>query len=265
MLISMKVVLLAGGLGTRIREETEFKPKPMLTIGDKPVLWHIMKNFAVAGHREFVILAGYKQEVIKRYFLDYQLLNHDVTLELGRPSEARFYVPSDSLDWEVTVTDTGVETQTGERLKRAQDYIGDEPFFCTYGDGVGDVDLDALLDTHSKQGKVATVTTTKPKGRFGVVDVDDSGTVRSFNEKPTGRSSINMGFFVFNSSVFGFLRPGEPLEQGLLPRLAAEGELAAYPHPGFWQPMDTYREYEALNAMWSDGRRPWETSRSHRS
>lgn len=253
----MKVVILAGGLGTRMREETEFRPKPMVDIGGKPVLWHIMKLFSHHGFNDFVILAGYRSDEIKRYFLEFRGISGDFELTLGEPDSIKFWGLTDELNWRVTVVDTGLETPTAGRILRARDHIGDQRFFCTYGDGIADVNLPALLDAHLNSGSLATLTSTRPQSRFGVLDVDSQSRVASFREKPLLDDLVNIGFFVFESSVFDFLQPGEALEEKPLGALSAARMLSAYEHKGFWQPMDTYREYLQLNELWSNGSPPW--------
>ena len=193
----VKAVLLAGGLGTRLREETEFKPKPMVEIGGKPVLWHIMKNLSQHNVEEFVIATGYKSEVIKEYFLDYEARNNDFTVSLGKKHAIEFHDAHDEGNWKVTLAFTGESTMTGGRVKRVEKYVGDERFLCTYGDGLADVDISSLLDFHKSHGKLATVTTVQPSSRFGIMDVDSNGIVKNFKEKPKLEGWINIGFFIF--------------------------------------------------------------------
>lgn len=256
----MKAVLLAGGLGTRMREETEFRPKPMVEVGGKPVIWHIMKIFAAHGITDFVVCTGYKGETIKEYFLDYEARNNDFTITLGSSHEIVFHDQHLESDWRVTVADTGPATQTGGRVKRVQRYLaGDDRFIVTYGDGLADIDLGALLRFHDAHGKSATITTVRPLSRFGLVDLDEDGVVEHFREKPQVDDWVSAGFFVFEQSIFDHLDGGDDLvlEQEPLMSLAAEGELVAYQHEGFWQPMDTYRESLMLNEMWDRGVAPW--------
>lgn len=253
----MKVVILAGGLGTRMREETEFRPKPMVEIGGKPVLWHIMRNFSFFGFNDFVVLAGYRQDVVKDYFLNFMAKNYDFTLELSRPGQVEFHHRGQPESWRVTVLDTGLETPTGGRLVVAREHLKGEPFFCTYGDGIANVDIRQLLSKHRDASKLATLTRTMAAGRFGVLDVNQSGEVTSFKEKPDSGDPINIGFFVFESRIFDYLSESRALEDGPLQQLARDGELASYEHRGFWQPMDTYREYLALNKLWNGGNPPW--------
>lgn len=253
----MKVVLFAGGLGSRMREETEFRPKPMTEIGGKPVLWHIMKIFAHYGHKEFVICAGYKAQIIKDYFFRFSEHTSDFTVSLNGSTPPVFHNVEQGMDWTVTVVDTGLETQTGGRLAQVQKFLGDAPFFCTYGDGVAPVDIAQLLEHHRESGKAATMTVTRPPSRFGVVETSFDGSVTSFREKPTVEDLVNIGFFVFTQAIFRGLEPDTALEQAPLKRLAAEGQLASFEHNGFWQPMDTYREYQELNGLWRTGQAPW--------
>lgn len=253
----MKAVLLAGGLGTRMREETEFRPKPMVEIGGRPVLWHIMKLLGQQSLRDFVICAGYKSEQIKNYFLNYRAMNLDFTVRLGGGQAPQYHGDHDEDDWMVTVADTGALTMTGGRIKRVQQYVGNETFLCTYGDGIADVDLEALLAFHRSHGKLATVTSVHPTSRFGILEIDDQGLVRRFKEKPQGDGWINIGYFIFEPGVFDYLGDDSVLEEEPLRRLAEDGQLAAYRHTGFWQPMDTYRETQLLNELWDSGSAPW--------
>ena len=254
----MKAVLLAGGLGTRMREETEFRPKPMVEIGGKPVLWHLMKFFSAFGITDFVICAGYKGEQIKEYFLNYDAHNKDFTITLGKSSELVFHDEHLESNWHVTVADTGQATMTAGRVERIERYVGDERFIVTYGDGLADLDVSKLLAFHEEHGRKASITTVRPLSRFGLVDVDDELVTR-FREKPQMDDWVSAGFFVFEPSVFEYMRDGDNvmLEHEPLARLAAEGQLAAYRHDGFWQPMDTYRESVILNEMWESGTAPW--------
>lgn len=256
----MKAVLLAGGLGTRMREETEFRPKPMVEVGGKPVLWHIMKTYAQSGISEFVICAGYKGNVIKNYFYNYAAENLDFTVRLGSHEEITYHGSHDEFNWTVTVVDTGPQTMTGGRIKRIQRFIGDEPFLCTYGDGIADVDVSAALAHHVAQGKLATMTTTQPTSRFGVVDLNEQGMVENFREKPRVDDWVNIGYFVFQPEVFSYIDGDTTvLEEEPLHRLANEGQISAFRHEGFWQPMDTPREAQQLNSLWNDGTAPWKT------
>lgn len=252
----MKVVLLAGGLGTRMREETEFRPKPMVEIGGKPILWHIMKVFASYGHTDFVVCAGYKGEIIKDYFYNYPSKNLDFTVKLGNKESVVFHGSHEEFDWTVTVADTGQETPTGGRILRVKDFLQDETFLCTYGDGLAPVDINLLIATHNQSGDTATMTVTKPNSRFGIVHVDN-GVVTSFSEKPQIESLVNIGFFVFEPKIFDLLNDEVFLEEEPLKALAASQKLGAFEHQGFWQPIDTYREYQAFNQLWKSGAAPW--------
>lgn len=256
----MKVVILAGGLGTRISEESHLKPKPMIAIGDQPILWHIMKYYSCFGFQDFVICCGYKGYIIKEYFADYYLHRSDVTFDFS--AENRMTVHSNVAEpWRVTLVDTGLNTQTGGRIKRVQKYIGDEPFMLTYGDGVSNVDLNALLAQHRKSGKTVTLTGIQPGGRFGVLDLDEnSDTVVGFREKAKEDGGwINGGFMVAQPELFDYLSSQEAcvLERTPLETLAEEGKLGIYKHHGFWQCMDTQRDKGQLEALWQKGGAPW--------
>ena len=256
----MKAVLLAGGLGTRMREETEFRPKPMVEVGGKPVLWHIMKIFASHGIADFIVCIGYKGDVIKDYFLDYEARNNDFTITLGRSHEIEFHDQHLESDWRVTVADTGAVSQTGTRVRLVKRYVGNETFIVTYGDGLADVDVRRLLEFHKKHGKLATITTVRPLSRFGMVNVAEDRVVSQFREKPQVEDWVSAGFFVFEPQIFDYLGGDEDdlvLEQQPLGRLAEAGQLVAYQHDGFWQPMDTYRESVMLNDLWDSGTAPW--------
>ena len=253
----MKVVLLAGGLGTRLSEETVVRPKPMVEIGHRPILWHIMKIFSAHGLNDFIICGGYKAYIIKEYFANYLIHMSDVTF--GMKSNKMEVHNRRAEPWTVTLVDTGENTLTGGRLKRVSDYIGEDDFCFTYGDGVGDVDISSLVEFHSQHGRLATVTAVLPPGRYGALDADESGLVRGFTEKPRGDGGyINGGFFVLSPKVLDYIEgdstswEGEPLA-----RLATEGHLMAYQHDGFWQPMDTLRDKNQLEELWQSGRAPW--------
>ena len=252
----MKVVIFCGGLGMRLREYSESIPKPMVQIGGRPILWHIMKIYAHYGYNDFVICLGDKGEMIRDYFLSYETQNRDFTVTLG---SGKVVVLGNHTEdgWQVTLAETGGKTMTGGRLKRIEKYIGLSTFMATYGDGVADIDLEALVDLHRQQKVLATVTSVRPPGRFGSL-VTDENRVISFREKPEGNSWINGGFFVLSPSVIDYIDgdntvwEGEPLE-----RLAKEGQLATYKHEGFWQPMDTLRDKNHLETLWSSGTAPW--------
>ncbi|MEQ1729851.1 MAG: glucose-1-phosphate cytidylyltransferase [Vicinamibacterales bacterium] len=254
----MKAVILCGGLGTRLRQETEFRPKPTIEIGPRPILWHIMKLFAHFGHEDFVLALGYKGEVIRDYFLNYDALTQDVTVKLGGQPSVQIHGTSPE-SWTITMVDTGQQSMTGARVKRLQRYVNDEMFLLTYGDGVADVDLDALLAFHRAHGRIATVTGVRPPSRFGELVVDGSRVIE-FSEKPSisGAGFINGGFFVFNRQVFDYLTEDDDcvLERGPLERLALAGELRMFMHEGYWQCMDTPRDLEALQMAWQQGA-PW--------
>jgi glucose-1-phosphate cytidylyltransferase len=256
----MEVVILCGGQGTRIRDVADDIPKPMIPIGGRPILWHIMKGFAQHGFTDFVLCLGYKSHIIKRYFLDYHLSGVDFTVRLG---DSRLEVHSPALpeDWRVTLAETGVDAMTGCRVKRIEKYISGDDFMLTYGDGVSDVHVRQLVDFHRSHGRVGTVTAVRPQGRFGEMELEGTR-VLEFNEKPfTSRGWINGGFFVFNRRIFDYLQDDPTLvfEQAPLIRLSRDQELAAYLHHGFWQPMDTYRDYKFLNELWNDGKAAWNT------
>lgn len=253
----MKVAVLCGGLGTRLREETEFKPKPMVEIGGRPILWHIMKYYASFGKNEFVLALGYKGDAIRDYFLHYEVRNRDFTVMLGT-QDIEVHGGHDEDGWRVTLAETGADTLTGGRLLRLASYLKDGAFMATYGDGVANVDLNALLAYHRKMGKLGTVTAVRPSSRFGEL-LTSNGLVSVFNEKPQVHEGwINGGFFVFEPAVLEMINgDAESLEQGLLMRLAEKGNLAVYQHEGFWQCMDTFREMEILNEMWRAGKAPW--------
>lgn len=254
----MKVVIFCGGLGTRLREETEFRPKPMVPVGERPIIWHIMKLYAHYGHKEFILCLGYKGEIIKDYFRNYHWNTSDVTLRLGARPHIKYHNQHDEEDWSVTLVDTGQATQTGGRLQRVLRFIEDDSFLLTYGDGLINSDINASIAFHRQHGKLVTITAVQPGGRFG--DLEISGTtVQAFNEKAEKQTGyINGGFFVMNKKVGDYLTGDNCiLEQQPLNRLAAEGQIAAYLHPGFWQCMDTYREQQLLTSMWTSGNAPW--------
>ncbi len=253
----MKTVILAGGLGTRLREETEFKPKPMVEIGGKPILWHIMKTYSHFGHSDFVICLGYKGDTIRDYFINYEVRHRDFTVTLGsrRPE---IHNGHSEVGWKVTLAETGERTQTGGRLKRVARYLDGERFMVTYGDGLADVRIKDLIAFHESHGKLATVTAVHPSSRFGELLIENE-MVEVFKEKPqTHMGWINGGFLVFEPSVLELIKgDDDSLEQGLLNRLTTIKELAVYRHEGFWQCMDTYREMELLNHLWRSGQAPW--------
>jgi len=254
----MKAVILAGGLGTRLSEETSTRPKPMVEIGGKPILWHIMKMYSSHGINDFVICCGYKGYIIKEYFANYFLHMSDVTFCM-KDNSMKIH-QNNAEPWTVTLVDTGEKSMTGGRLKRVRDYINDDEEFCfTYGDGVGDIDITKLIEFHYSHGKLATLTATIPPGRYGALKLTDDGTVDSFQEKPDGDGSwINGGFFVLNPKVIDRIADDLTIwESEPLSSLANDGQLAAYKHSGFWQPMDTLREKVLLNDLWESGKAPW--------
>lgn len=256
--IASTAVIFAGGLGTRMREETEFRPKPMVHVGGRPILWHIMKTYSSFGVSNFVILAGYKGEMIKDYFLNYAALQNDFTIKLGTSSEIEFHGEHDELDWTVTVLDTGAETLTGARLLQAKRFLGDSSFFCTYGDGLADIDLGCLSESHHSSQAVATVSVASPPSRFGLLEFGSENEVIGFREKPVVDDWVNIGFFLFEPSVFHYLDEDSALESDPLVALVNEGQLNAYKHSGFWQPMDTIRDRDYLEELWKAGAAPWQ-------
>ena len=255
----MKVVILAGGFGTRISEESHLKPKPMIEIGEKPILWHIMKGYSHYGYKDFIICCGYKQHIIKEYFADYYLYNSDVTFDFGNENNMIIH-NNVSEPWKVTLVDTGLYTLTGGRIKRVQKYIGNEPFMLTYGDGVSDINIAKLVEFHETMGKLATLTAVHVGQRFGVLDIDrETKDIRAFREKSSADGSrISAGFMVLEPQIFDYIEGDQTVfEKEPLERLAKEGQLNAYKHNGFWQCMDTQREKEQLENMWSSGHAPW--------
>ena len=254
----MKVLLLAGGFGTRLSEETDIRPKPMVEIGGKPILWHIMKTYSQYGFNEFVVLLGYKGYYIKEYFANYFLHQSDVTIDM---SNGKMEVHNNSSEpWKVTLLDTGLDSMTGGRIKRVQEFIGDEPFMLTYGDGVADINIEELVKFHKKHGKAMTMTSAQPDGRFGALDIDENNRVQEFKEKPKGDGSwINAGYFVCEPKVFDYITEGDStvFEQEPLKNLAKEGEIFTYKHDSFWMPMDTLRDKHKLNELWDENKAPW--------
>ena len=254
----MKVLLLAGGFGTRLSEETDIKPKPMLDIGGKPILWHIMKTYSHYGFNDFVILLGYKGYYIKEYFANYFLHQSDVTIDM---SDGSMEIHNNSSEpWKVTLLDTGLDSMTGGRIKRAQDFIGDKPFMLTYGDGVSDINIEELVKFHKTHGKAMTMTSAQPDGRFGALNIDDNNKVKEFKEKPKGDGSwINAGYFVCDKDIFKYIENGDDvvLEQEPLKLLAKDNQLFTYKHEGFWMPMDTLRDKIKLEKIWKEKNAPW--------
>jgi len=254
----MKVVILAGGLGTRLSEETDLKPKPMVEIGGRPILWHIMKNYSYWGFNDFVILTGYKSHVIKDYFINYYARYSDITVDMANNSVEIHQHRNEP--WKVTMLYTGQDTMTGGRIKKAQDYIGNERFMLTYGDGVSNVNIPELIKSHEQSKKLATMTAVQLSGRFGALVIKDNNMITSFMEKPKGDESwINGGFFVCEPKVFDYIKDGDKtiFERAPLENMANDGQLNAFKHEGFWRPMDTLRDKIELTDMWMDGNAPW--------
>ncbi len=253
----MRAVILAGGMGTRLREETEYRPKPMVEIGGRPILWHIMKNLSQQQLSEFVLCLGYKGDVIKDFFLNYDARINDVTVDIGRDGISLQHNKSNTEQWKVTLANTGLNTMTGGRIYRVRDHLKNERFLCTYGDGLADIDLRSLLEFHKSHGKIATVTAVKPTSRFGAMEIGSDNKVNRFAEKPKSEQWINGGFFIFEPKVFDYLDADCVLEQHPLENIAKDGQLMAFHHRGFWQPMDTFRETQELNELWSSSKAPW--------
>jgi glucose-1-phosphate cytidylyltransferase len=255
----MKAVILCGGKGTRIREESEFKPKPMVRVGNLPILWHIMKNYSHFGVKDFVLCLGYKGEMIKNFFFNHEWMNNDITIRLGNRSEDKVHHSSDWEDWKITFADTGQEAMTGARIKKVEKYLGEDNFFLTYGDGLSDVDIPSLLDFHNKQGTTGTLTAVHPHSNFGMVKEAGSGIIERFVEKPVLYDFVNGGFYCFKKEIFDYLHEGDSctLETEPLNKLVGQGQLSMFKHEGFWHAMDTYKDYLSLNEMWGKGERPW--------
>ena len=257
----MKVVILCGGFGTRIRDVSDNVPKPMIPIGRYPIVWHIMKYYASFGFKEFILCLGYKSHVIKDFFLNYEAHTKDFTIQFGRKDDVQFHTDHDESDWRVTLADTGLDALTGARIRKIRNYIGDdEHFMLTYGDGVGDIDIESLLAFHKKSGKILTVTGVRPPGRFGELIADSDDIVTEFNEKPQAtKGRISGGFFVCHRDIFNYFDERDNLmfEQEPMNRLVADRQMCLYKHDGFWQPMDTSREYQLLNSLYEKGNAPW--------
>lgn len=256
----MQVVIFCGGLGTRLREETEFRPKPLVPIGPRPILWHIMKAFAAQGHTDFILALGYKGDMIKHYFMHYEFMCNDVTIELGNPDSCRMQSAHEEAGWKISLVNTGEKSLKGARLKRVERYIEGDVFMATYGDGLANVDINALLDFHRSHGRMATITGVMPANRFGELSIEGNQ-VTTFQEKPETHSGgfINGGFLVFNREFLNYLYLDDDcdLEYGPLERLAGEGQLMVYRHTGFWACMDTIRDSEYLNRLWNEGKAAW--------
>jgi glucose-1-phosphate cytidylyltransferase len=254
----MKTIILCGGRGMRLQEETEYRPKPLVPVGGRPILSHIMRIYAQAGFREFILCLGYRGDMIKDYFLKYEAMSNDFTVRLGRQHAIDYNSSHEEQDYHVTLADTGLETMTGGRVKRVQKYVKEDTFMLTYGDGVADIDINALLKFHCSHGRLATVTAVHPTSRYGVLEMNDEGSVLNFAEKPVMNDWMSAGFFVFNRRFFDYLEGDDCfMELGTLQRLAREGELMAYKHDGFFFSMDTYRDYRYLNDLWDKGQTPW--------
>lgn len=255
----MKTILLAGGQGTRIREETSTKPKPMVEVGGKPLLWHIMNIYGHHGQNDFIICLGYLGNIIRDYFLNYDTLNKDVTVTVGQNHNVEFHNTRETSDFNVTLADTGNNTMTGGRIAKVAQYIGDdETFMVTYGDGLSDIDITALLAYHKSHGRIGTVSAVQPDSRYGILELSNEGSVDAFIEKPKLDGWINAGFFVFQREFLEYLGGDDCiLEREPLEKLAAEGQLMCFQHPGFFYAMDTFREYQQLNSMWNRGEAPW--------
>lgn len=252
----MKVVILCGGMGTRLREETEFKPKAMVEMGGKPILWHIMKIYSTYGFNDFILCLGYKQHIIREYFLNYEYMSNDFTINLQSEKKVLPHTRHNE-NWNVTLVDTGDESQKGTRVKMIEPYIEDEHFMATYGDGVADINIGRLLDHHLKQGKIATFTGVHPISRFATVEMDGSGGIVGWDEKKKLEGYINGGFFVFKRDIFNYLEGNCELEEEPMKKLAKDGQISMYRHDGFWHCMDTYRDCLLLNKLWSSEEAPW--------
>ncbi len=255
----MKVMILCGGRGTRMKEETEFRPKPMVEVGGKPILWHIMKIFSAYGFREFILCLGYKGNMIKEYFLNYEAMNNDFTIRLGAQHRIQLHSNHQESDWQVTLVDTGEEAGTGARLKKASKYIDGDRFMLTYGDGVADIDINKLVDFHEQEGRIGLITGVHPSSRFGELMIEDNKVLKFYEKPQVGQGLINGGFFVFRKEFLDYVpqddscaMEGSPLED-----LTAKGELSVYKHDGFWQCVDTYRELGVLDNLWKQGKAPW--------
>jgi len=252
----LKAVILCGGQGTRLREETEYKPKPMVEIGGRPILWHIMKMYSAYGIKDFILCLGYRGQSIREYFLHYGYMRNDFTIHLGS-GDITVHNQHDEENWTITLVDTGQETRKGRRIKLIEPYLDDEPFMLTYGDGVADVDLTRLLDCHRAHGKIVTFTGVRPRSRWATVDLDGDGSVLGWKEKRQLASHINGGYFVMERRILDFLHEDQELEEEPMEALAALNEVAMYPHEGFWECMDTFRDYTFLNDLWVRNLAPW--------
>lgn len=255
--VAAQVVILCGGAGTRLKEETDYRPKPMVEVGDRPILWHIMKIFSHYGFHDFILCLGHKGYMIKEYFMNYMIRNNDFTVHLDEPGNVQFHGAHDEGHWKITLVDTGLATMTGGRIKRIERFIHTDPFMVTYGDGVSDVNLLKLLEFHGTQKTIATMTGVQPQSQFGIIQVDEKGKALGFSEKPRIDSWVNGGFFVFRKKIFDYLDENSVLEQAPLRRLTKENKLSVFPHRGFWQCMDTFKDVELLNQLWQTKRSAW--------
>ena len=251
----MKVVILCGGQGTRLREETEFKPKPLVTVGGIPIIWHIMKMYSSFGHKNFVLCLGYKGWMIKDFFLNYRWKRNDFTLDLGKSGAIEHYERSLE-DWKITFADTGKKTNTAGRILISRKYLDEKRFMMTYGDGVSDINFDKLLQFHEKKGKIATISCTRATSKYGLVMPDDEGLVTDFKQKPILSDLINIGFAVFENEIFNYINKDCPIED-VFPELIKDGQLGMYQHNGFFHSMDTYKDYQDLNNVWNSNNVPW--------
>lgn len=259
----MEVVILCGGMGTRLKEETEFRPKPMVAIGGRPILWHIMNIFSSYGFNSFILCLGFKGDVIKEYFLNYEYMNCDFTIDFENKKTVTIHNNKDvANNWKVTLADTGLETETGGRVSRIQKYITGKSFLMTYGDGLSDINIAKLIQYHKQKNKIATLTGFRPFSRFGSLEIDSNSLVQNFREKPRMEGYVSGGFFVFDKKIFDYLDDHCVLEQEPLMQLAKAQELAMFRHDGFWKSMDTYRDFLDLNRMWKEGDRPWTSGSS---
>jgi glucose-1-phosphate cytidylyltransferase len=256
---TIKVVILCGGMGTRLKEETEFRPKPLVEVANRPIIWHIMKIYSHYGFNDFILCLGYKGEMVKEYFLNYEAMNNDFTINLNSKRQIVYHDHElrEKDNWNVTLVDTGLQTQTGGRVKLIEKFIQEELFMLTYGDGVADINIDQVLRLHQKANKIGVLSAVHPLSRYGVIDHDHSGQVLGFKEKPRLDGLVNGGFFVFKKEFFNYLNKDSVLEKGPLEQLAQERQLATYIHTGFWKCMDTFKDANELNQMWNEGNAPW--------
>lgn len=256
--MGLSVILLVGGLGTRMGPEAEGRPKPLVEVGGRPIVWHVMKLYATYGHSHFILPLGHRADLFRRYFVEYEALTHDFTFTLGEPDQRQYHHPNRERDWQLTLIDAGLHTNKGARIRRAAQYASGDRFFATYGDGVGDLDIHALLEFHIAHGKLATLTGYQPHSQYGVVEADAAGSVTTIIEKPRLTSWINAGFFVFERAALDFFAGDDSLdlEREVLPSLAQAGQLRMYRHAGFWASMDTFKEAQTLNEAWERGA-PW--------